>query len=192
FISAATRLRRQMATGFSSRRVRRQAGSQGRSHVRPRMPGKTFDSRLRIYASEYCPCAIIRMYSGTGVWAGHAHWQSTTLWKYAGFAVVVGCKRASSRGSTRRVAPGRVESTPAATSMLLRGFHYAAQGRPDSGTFVRQRQPLRLAAAREPPGRECEPVGRLAEQLALPLVPAVLAQEGVLRGGVHRASHAGQ
>src|SRR3954465_9761114 len=132
------------------------------------------------------------MYSGTGVWAGHAHWQSTTLWKYAGFAVVVGCKRASSRGSTRRVAPGRVESTPAATSMLLRGFHYAAQGRPDSGTFVRQGQALRLAAAREPPGRECEPVGRLAEQLALPLVPAVLAQERVLRGRVHRASHAGQ
>ena len=25
--------------------------------------------------------AIRRMYSGTGVWAGHAHWQSTTLWK---------------------------------------------------------------------------------------------------------------
>ena len=27
------------------------------------------------------PCAIRRMYSGTGVWAGQAHWQSTTLWK---------------------------------------------------------------------------------------------------------------
>jgi hypothetical protein len=25
------------------------------------------------------PCAIRRMYSGTGVWAGQAHWQSTTL-----------------------------------------------------------------------------------------------------------------
>jgi hypothetical protein len=24
------------------------------------------------------------MYSGTGVWAGQAHWQSTTLWKYSG------------------------------------------------------------------------------------------------------------
>ena len=23
--------------------------------------------------------AIRRIYSGTGVWAGHAHWQSTTL-----------------------------------------------------------------------------------------------------------------
>ncbi len=44
--SAATRLRRQIATGFSSIRPRRQAGSQGRSQVRPRIPGKTFDSRL--------------------------------------------------------------------------------------------------------------------------------------------------
>ena len=46
--SAATRLRRQIATGSflpltrvsSSTRPRRQAGSQGRSQVRPRMPGK--------------------------------------------------------------------------------------------------------------------------------------------------------
>ena len=27
---------------------------------------------------------------GTGVWAGQAHWQSTTLWKYAGLEVSVG------------------------------------------------------------------------------------------------------
>src|SRR6185369_2670343 len=32
------------------------------------------------------------MYSGTGVCAGQAHWQSTTLWKYAGLAMLVGCK----------------------------------------------------------------------------------------------------
>ena len=44
--SAATRLRRQIATGLSSTRPRRQAGSQGRSHTRPRMPGNTLDSRL--------------------------------------------------------------------------------------------------------------------------------------------------
>ena len=44
--SAATRLRRQIATGLSSTRPRRQAGSHGRSHTRPRMPGKTFDSRF--------------------------------------------------------------------------------------------------------------------------------------------------
>jgi hypothetical protein len=44
--SAATRYKRQMATGFSSTRRRRHAGSQGRSQTRPRMPGKTFDSRL--------------------------------------------------------------------------------------------------------------------------------------------------
>jgi hypothetical protein len=31
------------------------------------------------------------MYSGTGVWAGQAHWQSTTLWKYAGLATSVAC-----------------------------------------------------------------------------------------------------
>jgi hypothetical protein len=29
------------------------------------------------------------------VCAGHAHWQSTTLWKYAGSAMFVGCKKAS-------------------------------------------------------------------------------------------------
>ena len=54
-LSAATRLRRQMATGFPSTRPRRHAGSQGRSHVRPRMPGKTFDSRLRRYDSVNRP-----------------------------------------------------------------------------------------------------------------------------------------
>ncbi len=46
--SAATRLSRQMATGLPSTRVRRQAGSHGRSQVRPRIPGKTFDSRFRM------------------------------------------------------------------------------------------------------------------------------------------------
>ena len=50
-LSAATRFRRQIATGsglswVSSTRPRRQAGSQGRSQVRPRMPGKTFDFQL--------------------------------------------------------------------------------------------------------------------------------------------------
>ncbi len=49
--SAATRFSRQMATGLPSTRVRRHAGSHGRSQVRPRMPGKTFDSRLSRYAS---------------------------------------------------------------------------------------------------------------------------------------------
>jgi hypothetical protein len=46
--SEATRFSRQIATGFSSTRVRRHAGSHGLSHVRPRIPGKTFDSRLSI------------------------------------------------------------------------------------------------------------------------------------------------
>ena len=55
-LSAATRFSRQIATGsgfalFSSTRPRRQAGSQGRSQVRPRMPGNTFDSQLTMYAS---------------------------------------------------------------------------------------------------------------------------------------------
>ena len=49
--SAATRFKRQMATGFSSVRTRRQAGSQGRSQVRPRMPGNTFESQFSMYAS---------------------------------------------------------------------------------------------------------------------------------------------
>jgi hypothetical protein len=30
------------------------------------------------------------MYSGTGVCAGHAHWQSTTLWKWVGVVRSVG------------------------------------------------------------------------------------------------------
>ncbi len=44
--SAATRLSRQIATGSFSTRPRRQAGSHGRSQVRPRMPGNTLDSQL--------------------------------------------------------------------------------------------------------------------------------------------------
>ena len=35
-----------MATGLPSTRPRRQAGSHGRSQVRPRMPGKTFDCAI--------------------------------------------------------------------------------------------------------------------------------------------------
>src|SRR5436190_11568542 len=33
------------------------------------------------------------MYSGTGVWVGQAHWQSTTLWKYCGLEMSVGAVR---------------------------------------------------------------------------------------------------
>jgi hypothetical protein len=33
------------------------------------------------------------MYSGTGVWAGQANWQSTTFKKYAGSRISVGCIR---------------------------------------------------------------------------------------------------
>ena len=45
-LSAATRFRRQIATGSASTRPRRQAGSHGLSHVRPRIPGKTLDFQL--------------------------------------------------------------------------------------------------------------------------------------------------
>src|SRR5204863_7227324 len=65
------------------------AGSQGRSQTRPKIPGNTFDSRFNMYASPKRPSAIRRMYSGTSVWAGHAHWQSTTRWKNSP-AVLVG------------------------------------------------------------------------------------------------------
>ena len=57
FRSAATRFRRQIATGSglaalaSSTRPRRQAGSQGRSQVRPKMPGNTLDTQLTMYDS---------------------------------------------------------------------------------------------------------------------------------------------
>ena len=44
--SAATRFRRQIATGSFSTRPRRQAGSHGRSQVRPRMPGNTLERQL--------------------------------------------------------------------------------------------------------------------------------------------------
>ena len=46
FRSDATRFSRQIATGLPSTRSRRHAGSHGRSQVRPRMPGKTLDSRF--------------------------------------------------------------------------------------------------------------------------------------------------
>ena len=72
-LSAATRFSRQIATGSSSILPRRHAGSQGRSQVRPRTPGKTFDSQLIIYASVYFPAEINLMYSGTGVCAGQAY-----------------------------------------------------------------------------------------------------------------------
>jgi hypothetical protein len=45
-LSAATRFSRQIATGSASTRPRRQAGSQGRSQVRPSTPGNTFDFQL--------------------------------------------------------------------------------------------------------------------------------------------------
>ena len=77
-LSEATRFSRQMATGFSSIRPRRQAGSQGRSQTRPKIPGNTLDSRFTMYASVNSPWAMRRMYSGTSVCAGQAHWQSTT------------------------------------------------------------------------------------------------------------------
>ena len=47
-LSAQTRFRRQMATGSFSTRPRRQAGSQGRSQIRPSTPGKTLDTQLSI------------------------------------------------------------------------------------------------------------------------------------------------
>ena len=46
-LSAATRFSRQIATGsLLSTRPRRHAGSHGRSQVRPRIPGKTFECQL--------------------------------------------------------------------------------------------------------------------------------------------------
>ena len=44
-LSEATRFKRQMATGSSSTLPLRQAGSHGLSHVRPKAPGKTFESQ---------------------------------------------------------------------------------------------------------------------------------------------------
>ncbi len=78
--SEATRFSRQIATGSPSSLTRRHTGSQGRSQVRPRIPGKTLDFRLSRYDSVYCPLAMSRMYSGMLVWAGQPHWQSTTRW----------------------------------------------------------------------------------------------------------------
>jgi hypothetical protein len=53
-----------MATGLPSMRPRRQAGSHGRSQVRPRIPGNTFDRRFKRYDSVNRPWAISRMYCG--------------------------------------------------------------------------------------------------------------------------------
>ena len=61
-LSAATRFRRQIATGSSSANLPLlQAGSQGLSQVLPKTPGKTLESQLIIYASEYFPSAISLM-----------------------------------------------------------------------------------------------------------------------------------
>src|SRR5262249_49374416 len=46
------------------------------------------------------------MYSGTGVCAGQAHWQSTTLWKWSGGEIFVGFIHSSSAQS-RNANPGR-------------------------------------------------------------------------------------
>ena len=40
----------------------------------------------------YFSSAINLIYSGTGVCAGHACWQSTTLWKYSASLISVGFK----------------------------------------------------------------------------------------------------
>ena len=40
-----------------------------------------YQRRSRAQGRTRRPAAIRRMYSGTGVCAGQAHWQSTTLWK---------------------------------------------------------------------------------------------------------------
>ena len=58
------------------KRVRRDGRKCGRESREIRsIPGSTCRRRCS------GPCAISRMYSGTLVCAGHAHWQSTTLWK---------------------------------------------------------------------------------------------------------------
>src|SRR6202795_770838 len=58
------------------------------------------------------------MYSGTGVWVGHAHWQSTTLWKYCGLETSVGAVRPLLRAATSPacIAPDPHPSQP---SLLL-------------------------------------------------------------------------
>src|SRR5690606_9476600 len=53
-------------------------------------PGNTLLTQLTMYASAMRPAAIRRMYSGTGVCAGQAHWQSTTRWKVSGLRISVG------------------------------------------------------------------------------------------------------
>src|SRR5688572_25087052 len=136
FLSAATRFSRQIATGSSSTRPRRQAGSHGRSQVRPKIPGNTFESQLIMYASVYRPSAIRRMYCGTGVCAGQAYWQSTTLWKYSGSFMSVGftarapypisllpvCKRVCQGGS-----PNQDNDSSTEIDYLLRCIYIADQ-----------------------------------------------------------------
>src|SRR5690606_21044731 len=139
--SAATRLSRQMATGcgrsridsgplFRSTRPRRQAGSQGRSQVRPRIPGNTLLAQFTMYASACRPCAIRRMYSGTGVCAGQAHWQSTTRWKVSGWRVSVGSKAAPVGWAAGRAGHARRASLGPPRPAALRRRSTAPPGRP--------------------------------------------------------------
>src|SRR5258706_16034533 len=89
-LSAATRFRRQIATGsgfsplFSSTRPRLQAGSQGRAEGRPGISGKKLGCPLTHKGSLSRPAATKRVYSGAGGLARQAPWQSWTLGKLAG------------------------------------------------------------------------------------------------------------
>src|SRR5215218_4885240 len=111
------------------------------------------------------------MYSGNGVCAGHAHWQSTTLWKYAGSAMFVGCNRGLL--TVRHGLPCRGQSTPGGRTPPPRVSPGGGRGSAGVRRAVGAGHAQGAAAAREPLGREVDAGERLAEIAALHLVPAV-------------------
>lgn len=70
------------------------------------------------------------MYSGTSVWAGHAHWQSTTRWYQSGCWVSVGFKAGAPQHAPRRsppAAPDRLRATAEEVTPAEREYKGAAR-----------------------------------------------------------------
>src|SRR5258708_18240686 len=77
-----------MAIGLPSILLRRQTGSQGRAHVRPRRPGTTLHLRFSKYASSKRACEIRPIKVDTSVWAGQPTWHGIFVWYQSGVVTI--------------------------------------------------------------------------------------------------------
>src|SRR5712671_1972178 len=91
------------------------------------------------------------MYSGTGVWVGQAHWQSTTLWKYFGLEMSVGTVRPLLRAA---ISPACIPPDPhpsRSTLLLDRDALSQLPARFQSCFFNRQTKRRHVAASAPAP-----------------------------------------